>query len=131
MKKKVSIEKAEDNTQYLLLGSRECETLFGYTKDGIWFANADTEDYELSRNPTHIVSIDNDIQFLYDSTIQVVPQEYQVVQLEDGRYQVAYLSKKYPFVSKQDWHLDVFGECVISPSKVLGSVLDIHFSLAS
>lgn len=111
-----------EGKQYALLGSRECEYLVGYFKDGVWYANADGEDYALTlkgSKPTSVTPIE-DHKFPLHGSIKGSGDEeiYHLVELSDGRKQVAYW-KTYKFVSGNPWYLDVFGEAQINPSRII------------
>lgn len=109
---------AAEGIQYFLSGSRECESLFGYKKDGLWYANSDGEDYALDSEPSEVCEIGG-IENYFDADAELIPTEYQVVELADGRYQIAFLSEKYAF-SDQSWHIDVFADALIHPKQRLG-----------
>lgn len=109
---------AAEGVQYFLRGSRECESLFGYKKDGLWYANSDGEDYALEDGPSQVCEIGT-IEHYFDADAETVPTEYQVVELADGRFQVAFLSEKHPFAN-QTWHIDVFADARIEPKRRLG-----------
>lgn len=115
----IDLNQAEENHPYLLVGSRECHYLFGYKKDGAWFVHTDGEDYELSKPPEYVCEI-GPVKDYIDQSQELVPTYYQLVELANGRLQVAFLSEKYSFADSE-WHIDVFGEVVIQPKKRLGA----------
>ena len=112
-----------ENKQYLLLDCQECDRLFGYFKDNKWYANAD-EDYPLRSSPASFKEISDPVTELVDKGIKTEPERYQLVQLADGRYQIAFLEKKYPWKAQQDWHLDVFDTVTLTQEKVHGAIIE-------
>mgnify|MGYP007014086849 CR=1 FL=1 len=118
----------EDDRQYLLVNSRECTHLVGYRRDSKWYVNGETGDYELSFPPDSVVLLEAvDREMLTEKHLQADTEDYQLVQLPNGRCQVAYLCSTT--IGRGRWFVDVLGSYQIRPVRVFGLVTDWdHFS---
>lgn len=108
--------------QYLLLGSRECDILVGYWREGDWFANCDGDDYLLQSAPKRIISLcDRLLSKLECHDARIEEGRYHLAKLSCGRYQIGFQEAGWQPRSGQ-WQLDVFGAAEFRPAEVISAI---------
>lgn len=119
---KVATGDVVDGEIYFVQGHRECPMFFGFRKDGVWYAQTGAEPYDLTADsePPTVFQMRVLDSLLVSSSL--VPEEYQLVKLTTGEFQIAFQEKKYDFTNTQNWHLDVFGEVVLNVERRIGRI---------